>query len=138
MGRLGCPPDAFISSGRLSGNAQFAKDVSAWAFQESLQLRVDSAIHYRQDDVSKTQRDRYTVNDQLVFTIQVSAWDPEKGKWFGAPRMDDIQLEFTMLDPHIRTVLLPVVNKPGEFSVSFRVPDRHGVFKFVVDYRRKG
>lgn len=49
-----------------------------------------------------------------------------------------MQLEFTMLDPHIRTALLPVAGSPGEYSVTFRAPDRHGVFKFVVDYKRKG
>ena len=43
-----------------------------------------------------------------------------------------------MLDPHIRTALPPVPGSPGEYSTTFRAPDRHGVFKFVVDYRRKG
>lgn len=43
-----------------------------------------------------------------------------------------------MLDPHIRTALPPVPGKPGQYEVSFRVPDRHGVFKFVIDYKRKG
>ena len=49
-----------------------------------------------------------------------------------------MQLEFTMLDPHIRSWLVPVPGSPGTYSTQFRVPDRHGVFKFVVDYRRKG
>ena len=52
--------------------------------------------------------------------------------------MNDVQLEFTMLDPHVRTALSPVAGEPGKYSVTFRVPDRHGVFKFVVDYKRKG
>lgn len=43
-----------------------------------------------------------------------------------------------MLDPHIRTALVPVPGVPGKYSVTFRAPDRHGVFKFVVDYKRKG
>lgn len=43
-----------------------------------------------------------------------------------------------MLDPHIRTALPPVQGKPGKYSVTFRAPDRHGVFKFVIDYKRKG
>ena len=43
-----------------------------------------------------------------------------------------------MLDPHIRIFLPPVLGSPGEYSVSFRAPDRHGVFKFVIDHRRKG
>lgn len=49
-----------------------------------------------------------------------------------------MQLEFTMLDPHIRTALPPVPGKAGEYSVTFRAPDRHGVFKFVINHKRKG
>ena len=43
-----------------------------------------------------------------------------------------------MLDPHIRTALKPVAGSPGTYSVTFRAPDRHGVFKFVIDYKRTG
>lgn len=43
-----------------------------------------------------------------------------------------------MLDPHIRIALPPVEDVPGKYSVQFRAPDRHGVFKFVIDYKRKG
>jgi hypothetical protein len=43
-----------------------------------------------------------------------------------------------MLDPHIRAALPPVSGSPGKYSVTFRVPDRHGVFKFIIDYKRKG
>ena len=52
--------------------------------------------------------------------------------------MSDMQVEFTMLDPHIRTALLPVSGKPGLYSATFRIPDRHAVFKFVLDHRRRG
>jgi len=134
--------DAFakaeVAPGQKYGNEQFVKAVAAWTFQGSLNLRVDYATHYLHGDQNKTQRDRYTVNDQLVFTIHLSAFHPETGEWKPSPRIDDLQLEFTMLDPHIRTSLFPTHGVPGEFSVSFRAPDRHGVFKFVVDYRRKG
>lgn len=27
---------------------------------------------------------------------------------------------------------------PGSYTTTFRAPDRHGVFKFVIDYKRKG
>ena len=43
-----------------------------------------------------------------------------------------------MLDPHVRTALLPVASEPGKYEVQFRAPDRHGVFKFVVGWRRQG
>ena len=70
--------------------------------------------------------------------MHVSKFNPTKDAWEPYSGIQDMQLEFTMLDPHIRTALPPVPGSPGEYSVTFRVPDRHGVFKFVVDYKRNG
>jgi oligosaccharyltransferase complex subunit beta len=49
-----------------------------------------------------------------------------------------MQLEFTMLDPFIRTPLPAIPSTPGKYSTIFRAPDRHGVYKFVIDYKRNG
>jgi oligosaccharyltransferase complex subunit beta len=68
----------------------------------------------------------------------VTRFDPRSGQWVPHAGIDDMQLEFTMLDPHIRTALVAVPDSPGTYAAQFRVPDRHGVFKFIVDYRRKG
>lgn len=65
-------------------------------------------------------------------------YEPSTGTWHPHSSIDDLQLEFTMLDPHIRTALPAVRGVPGKYSVTFRAPDRHGVFKFVVNYKRKG
>lgn len=73
-----------------------------------------------------------------VYTIHISKYNPAKDAWEPYSGIKDLQLEFTMLDPHIRTALPAVPGKPGAYSVTFRVPDRHGVFKFNVDWRRKG
>lgn len=73
-----------------------------------------------------------------VYNVYISKFDPNQGIWKPCTCLKDLQLEFTMLDPHIRTALLPVQGEPGKYSVTFRAPDRHGVFKFVVDYKRKG
>ena len=61
-----------------------------------------------------------------------SAWKP-----FGA---DDLQFEFTMLDPFIRKALPAVASASDSttYATTFVAPDRHGVFKFVVDYWRPG
>lgn len=40
-----------------------------------------------------------------------------------------------MLDPHI---LMPLTYTGDKYTAQFRAPDRHGVFKFVVDYFRPG
>ena len=42
-----------------------------------------------------------------------------------------------MLDPHLRIALPAVPAQPGTYRASFRAPDRHGVFKFVVDWKRR-
>ncbi|KAF8589687.1 Dolichyl-diphosphooligosaccharide-protein glycosyltransferase [Ramaria rubella] len=132
--------DAFaqkeVAKGVKSGNAQFVQDIAKWTFQESLVLRIDNTTHHRVGETAP--REMYTTNDNVVYSISVSAFAPNTGTWEPHSHLDDLQLEFTMLDPHIRTALHPAAGKPGVYNVTFRVPDRHGVFKFVVDYKRKG
>ena len=53
----------------------------------------------------------------------------------------DVQLEFVMLDPHLRMFLdPPSPNAKGAdratFSKTFKSPDVYGVFKFKILYRR--
>ncbi|KAH8100234.1 dolichyl-diphosphooligosaccharide-protein glycosyltransferase [Cristinia sonorae] len=125
-----------LPGGGKPGNQQFASDVAAWTFQENNVLRVDKVEHHRVNETlpGKT----YTTNDQIVFTAHISKYNPDIASWEPYSDLTDLQLEFTMLDPHIRTALPPVRGTPGAYSVTFRAPDRHGVFKFVVDYKRKG
>ncbi|TBU26101.1 dolichyl-diphosphooligosaccharide-protein glycosyltransferase [Dichomitus squalens] len=125
-----------ISKGVKSGNRQFVKDVAAWTFQEANVLRIDTVEHHRVNETLP--RETYTINNQVTYTAYISQYDPELDLWEPYSGINDLQLEFTMLDPHIRTSLPPVAGEPGKYSVSFRVPDRHGVFKFNVDYKRKG
>lgn len=49
----------------------------------------------------------------------------------GAP-----QVEFVMLDPYVRLALQPAGN--GTYSVTYKVPDVYGVFKYVLDYKHTG
>ncbi|THU76956.1 Dolichyl-diphosphooligosaccharide-protein glycosyltransferase 48kDa subunit [Dendrothele bispora CBS 962.96] len=125
-----------ISKGVKSGNQQAAADLAAWTFQESLVLRIDSTTHHLVG--TSVPKEHYTTNDVVEYVAQISRFNPSKDKWEPYSGLDDLQLEFTMLDPHIRTALPPVPGSPGKYAVTFRVPDRHGVFKFVVDYKRKG
>ncbi|KAL4243900.1 Dolichyl-diphosphooligosaccharide--protein glycosyltransferase subunit WBP1 [Abortiporus biennis] len=125
-----------LPSGAKAGNEQFAKDVGAWTFQETLALRIDSISHH---SVNETEpRETYTTNDHIVYTANISKYNPLTSVWEPYSGINDLQLEFAMLDPHIRTALPPVPGQPGKYSVTFRAPDRHGVFKFVINYKRKG
>jgi oligosaccharyltransferase complex subunit beta len=51
---------------------------------------------------------------------------------------DDLQVELVMLNPYIRTQLKLLSNNKPTYTLSFIAPDKHGVFKFVIDYKRLG
>lgn len=73
-----------------------------------------------------------------TFSIDVSSFN---GKEWGPHSMDDLQLDVTMLDPHLRVPLLPAPTNLGNstsLSTQFKAPDKHGVFTLRVDYRRPG
>ncbi len=91
--------------------------------------------HIANTTISKEQ---YTINDPIVYSAAISRFNAKEDAWEPYSDIKDMQLEFTMLDPHIRTALPPIAGKPGIYSTQFRAPDRHGVFKFVIDYKRKG
>ncbi|OAX35296.1 Dolichyl-diphosphooligosaccharide-protein glycosyltransferase [Rhizopogon vinicolor AM-OR11-026] len=125
-----------LPSGTPSGNSQFARDIATWVFQETLTLRIDSVEHHR---VNQTEApEMYTTNDEIVYTAHISSYDSRTSTWKPYSGIGDLQLEFTMLDPHIRTSLPPVPGSPGTYQVQFRAPDRHGVFKFILNWKRKG
>jgi hypothetical protein len=44
-----------------------------------------------------------------------------------------MQLEFVMLDPHVRTNMVSNADT-GKFSATFVAPDNYGIFKFRVLY----
>ncbi|KAF8126565.1 Dolichyl-diphosphooligosaccharide--protein glycosyltransferase subunit WBP1 [Boletus edulis] len=125
-----------LPDGIPSGNAQFVRDVAAWVFQENMVLRIDRTAHHRVNETEPPEM--YTINDQIVYTVYISAYNPRTSSWKPYDGLTDLQLEFTMLDPHVRTALPPVAGEPGKYEVQFRAPDRHGVFKFVIGWRRKG
>ncbi|OCF73538.1 oligosaccharyltransferase complex subunit beta [Kwoniella mangroviensis CBS 8886] len=125
-----------------TGNAAFISDFSKWIFQETGVVKIVDSTHYRKGETEP--RELYTKKDDITYSLTLakhyttsngtSAWEPFE--------VDDIQLEFTMLDPHIRTALKQdksaVVEQGTNFKARFDAPDRHGVFKFVVEYWRPG
>lgn len=114
-----------------SGNQEFAKRASEWAFQEKGVLRVES-IHHSNADSGVTPS-YYTVKDNLHYSIKISTWNGAKWVPFQA---SDVQLDFVRLDPWVRTFLTPDEN--GNFNTTFIVPDVYGVYSFVVSYARPG
>ena len=51
--------------------------------------------------------------------------------------IDDIQLSFLMMNPYYINQLKRIYGKPTYYA-KFRAPEKHGVFKFILDYDRTG
>ncbi|GAB1311752.1 oligosaccharyl transferase glycoprotein complex, beta subunit [Madurella fahalii] len=124
-------------------NREFAKRVSGWTFNEIGVLRVNW-IEHRLDEAggsNETNPGIYRIKNNVKYTISLStyawsAWEP-----FTLPSDSDaLQLEFSMLSPFHRLALSPdpARSTPTStaYSVSFKLPDQHGIFNFKVNYKR--
>jgi oligosaccharyltransferase complex subunit beta len=60
-------PPAHISdiSGLKSSNEDFARDVAAWTFQESLVLRIDNTTHHLVNEAAP--KAQYTTNNRIIW-----------------------------------------------------------------------
>ncbi|EER12890.1 dolichyl-diphosphooligosaccharide-protein glycosyltransferase beta subunit, putative, partial [Perkinsus marinus ATCC 50983] len=114
-------------------NRNVCKSMYTWAFN---QRRVIRAVNMRHHKVGETEAPyMYTEGDDITFEIQLEELTMKGWVPYTAP---DIQLEYTMLDPHIRAFVLPDASNNGLHTLTFKAPDVYGIFKFVVNYNRLG
>jgi len=114
-----------------SGNEDFAKQVTSWAFQETGVLRVKNAQTHRVGEAVAPFS--YTIKDNVEYSIEIEEWNGRRWVPYTA---NDVQLEYIMLDPYVRTTLKN--DGKGKFSTTFILPDVYGVFTFKIEYNRKG
>ena len=77
-------------------------------------MRLDATMHHHVNATDLfVEPDHYTTNDIVTFEALIFEYDPSRGKWKPKNDLDDLQLEFTMLDPHIRTILPPHPEQQG-------------------------
>jgi len=116
-----------------SGNEKFTLQLTQWAFQERGVLRARDVDHHRVGE--KIAPATYTIKDKLEYSVIIEEWSADKNSW--VPFLaDDVQLEYIMLDPYVRTKLQH--DSKGKYSTTFILPDVYGVFTFKVEYIRKG
>lgn len=149
-------------------NEKIFNDLLRWTSQEKNKLRIDYVEFYKTSDNSfnpKLARDTFKVRDEVVYNLAVSEY--KDGQWVPYTG-EDVQLEFTMLDPYYRLTLGKVSSTSPElsaynpelkgadsnttffksqetlpentqfYSTKFRLPDQHGMFKFKINYRKPG
>jgi len=114
-----------------SGNEEFAKQVTSWALQTKSVLRATNAQTQRAGE--KDAPFANTIKQDVEYSIDIEEWKGDKWVPFDAK---DVQLEYRMLDPYVRTNLKN--DGKGKFFTSFVLPDVYGVFTFKVEYNRKG
>ena len=148
---------AKLASGEMTANEVFCQELSKWVFGHSGVLRFRDITHHKIDgtppDVILHEKERpdlpqslypdpeitrnslvYRIKDGIIYSLIVE--ESVDGQW--KPFVcDDMQLEFVMLDPHVRKTMTPDA-KSGKFVAKFTAPDNYGVFKFRVLYRRPG
>ncbi|KAF3928301.1 hypothetical protein AA313_de0209175 [Arthrobotrys entomopaga] len=125
----------------MSANRAFAKDVTAWTFKETGALRVDMIEHFGEEfGPDRKNGDIYRVKHDVSYAIALSEYSYDHFHRFTAPETDSVQLEFTMLDPYYRIPLRPTEDSSHKnstvYRTTFKTPDQHGQFTFIVNYKR--
>ncbi|KAI0395610.1 Dolichyl-diphosphooligosaccharide--protein glycosyltransferase subunit WBP1 [Xylariaceae sp. FL0594] len=121
-------------------NRELAKAVAGWTFQEIGVLRVNWIEHHLNEEglSNVTNPKIYRIKNDVTYSISLSEWSWDKYIPFTVPENDDLQLEFSMLSPFHRLNLKPTTSSEDSttYSVSFKLPDQHGIFNFLVNYKR--
>ncbi|KAI9163976.1 Dolichyl-diphosphooligosaccharide--protein glycosyltransferase subunit wbp1 [Paramyrothecium foliicola] len=118
-------------------NREFARRLSGWTFQELGVVRVNEVEHRLHGD-NETNPEIYRIKNKVSYSISLSEWSWTKWEPFTVPDQDALQLEFSMLSPFHRLELSPtlVSESATVFGTSFILPDQHGIFNFMVNYKR--
>ncbi|KAI1194260.1 Dolichyl-diphosphooligosaccharide--protein glycosyltransferase subunit WBP1 [Nemania serpens] len=121
-------------------NRDFAKAVSGWTFNEIGVLRVNWVEHHlNEEGLSNASNPKiYRIKNDVTYSISLSEYSWDKYIPFTVPENDELQLEFSMLSPFHRLKLSPTISSEDSttYSVSFKLPDQHGIFNFLVNYKR--
>ncbi|ROW13624.1 hypothetical protein VPNG_04543 [Cytospora leucostoma] len=124
-------------------NEQFARRLTGWTFQEIGHLRVNYIEHRLAEEgplANISNPEIYRVNNNVTYEISLSEWVWDKWLAFKVPEDDELQLEFSLLSPLHRLPLGEVrrasTEAEGVYRVTFTVPDHHGVFNFLTNYKR--
>ena len=116
-----------------SPNAVFCQDILNWNFQRTGVLKYVNPRHNNNE--GKT-LDTYRIKDYLEFYIDILEYDYKTDTWKNY-ESDDVQLTFLMMNPYYINQMKRIHGKPTYYA-KFRAPEKHGVFKFIVDYHRTG
>lgn len=127
----------FFDDSHFESNGHFVEELTKWTFREKSVIKSSGAVH-KHVDGSNYDKAPYKVKDDVVYEIGLSIWDGQEWQPFVT---DDVQFELRLVDPYYRITLAPTDkdNSSQFYSTGeFTLPDHHGIFTFLTDYRRSG
>lgn len=128
--------DAFLNE-NFDTNAKFLNEITRWVFGEKAVIKTSKVSHSHVNGLTYDEKP-YKVTDEIVYEISFSEWNGEK--WVPFER-EDIQFELRQVDPYYRITMEPI-NRTNDSIIYttgvFKLPDRHGMFTFLTDYKRPG
>jgi oligosaccharyltransferase complex subunit beta len=122
-------PEIFPTS-----NYKFCKELVDWVFKESGNVQIQN-IEHRKPGQEKFP-DVYKINEETAYSFDFLEWDKESGAW-KAYDDNSIQMEFVMLYPYVRENMQHIGGNSTYFT-KFSIPNKIGVFKYKVGFRRIG
>ncbi|CCH63168.1 hypothetical protein TBLA_0J01740 [Henningerozyma blattae CBS 6284] len=127
----------FLSDKFNNKNGYLVDELTKWTFKEKSILKSFGAKHTHAD-LTTYESLPYKVGDKIIYEIGISEWNGENWVPF---KTDDLQFELKLVDPYYRFNLKQkeITNNVCVYtSGEFKLPDHHGVFTFVTDYKRSG
>jgi len=101
-----------------SANAIFCNDLIMWNFERSGVLKYKNERHQRKEDGKNL--DIYRIKDELEYMVDIYEYEFKTDSW--KPYLtDDLQIEYTMMDPYYRLQLKMLALGKPTYYVSFKV-----------------
>ncbi|CAL9729014.1 dolichyl-diphosphooligosaccharide--protein glycosyltransferase subunit Wbp1p [Monosporozyma unispora] len=121
-------------------NQDLIENLINWNFNAKSVIKSLNSRHYHSDSKLSYNALNYKVNDLINYEIDITEWDGSKWIPFIS---NDIQFELRQVDPYYRINLTHKTNVGNKtFAIyttnDFKLPNRHGMFKFITEYERNG
>jgi oligosaccharyltransferase complex subunit beta len=110
--------------------------MTEWNFHERGVLKVENVRHNKVGDQwDGNNPENYKRQVDIEYFVDI--YQKNNGEWVPFVA-DDVQFQFTMLDPYYQVALeQPDKNSPT-FTYKLKTPWRLGIFKFIIDFKRYG
>lgn len=123
-------------------NKNLIENLVNWNFNAKSVIKTLKSRHYHADTKLTYDELNYKINDVIRYEVDITEWDGSQWIPFTA---EDIQFELRQVDPYYRINLTRVLDDETNNNMfaryttnNFKLPNRHGMFKFLIEYKRNG